>query len=170
MIRIPLPHRWRPMSLALGIALTVTPAMDPTRLLASPSLPDAATARAMRSMPLPYAGHASGLWVTLDPVTRKPVAPTAEQRRAIQEALREATLAPAAPDRDAFLPVQRIPGGGQLIQLDGRHMVFAVARRDASGRFVTTCATDSVDASRALPTKAMSHSKPASAARHAEER
>lgn len=88
-----------------------------------------------------------GLWIALDPVTRRPTAPTAEQRRAAQ-----AALAPLAPEKDEVLPVERIPGGGELIHLNGRHMVFSVARRDASGHFTTTCAADSVEAARILTT------------------
>lgn len=87
----------------------------------------------------------SGLWIALDPVTRRPTAPTAEQRRAVR-----AALAPAAPEMDETLPVVRIPGGGELVHLNGRHQVFSVARRDASGRFTTGCASDSAAASRAL--------------------
>lgn len=83
-----------------------------------------------------------GLWIALDPVTRRPTTPTAEQRRAAQ--------APLAPERDEVLPVERIPGGGELVHLNGRHMVFSVARRDASGHFTTTCAADSAEAARIL--------------------
>lgn len=85
-----------------------------------------------------------GLRIYLDPVTRRPTTPTPEQLRAA-----EGSLAPAAPD-DAPLPVERIPGGGQLIQLNGRHMAYEIARRDASGRFNTTCAPDSASAARLL--------------------
>jgi hypothetical protein len=87
------------------------------------------------------------LWIALDPVTRRPTAPTAEQRRAAR-----AALAPAAPEMDETLPVERIPGGGEMIHLNGRHMVFSVARRDASGRFTTSCASDSAAAVRILAT------------------
>ncbi|HYJ31821.1 MAG TPA: hypothetical protein VE326_01245 [Candidatus Binatia bacterium] len=96
-----------------------------------------------------------GIWIALDPVTRRPTRPTAEQRRAAQ-----AALAPAAPEMDETLPVERIPGGGEMIHLNGRHMVFEVARRDASGRFRTSCASDSATATRVLST-------PVSAAREA---
>jgi hypothetical protein len=44
---------------------------------------------------------------------------------------------------DETLPVERIPGGGELVHLNGRHQVFSIARRDASGRFTTSCASDS---------------------------
>lgn len=91
---------------------------------------------------LPGGGAIPGLWVTLDPVTRRPTAPTAEQRRAAQ-----AALAPVAPEMDQALPVERIPGGGELIHLNGRHLVFSIARRDASGRFTTSCASDSAASS-----------------------
>lgn len=84
-----------------------------------------------------------GLWIALDPVTRRPVRPTPEQR---------ASAALQAPAIDEVLPVQRIPGGGELIHLNGRHMVFEVARRDASGRFTTGCASDSAAAARLVAT------------------
>jgi hypothetical protein len=86
---------------------------------------------------------APGLWIALDPATRRPVRPTAEQRRA-------AGL--AAPEMDEVLPVERIPGGGELLHLNGRHQVFEVARRDASGRFRTSCASDSAAAGQLLVT------------------
>ena len=86
---------------------------------------------------------AAGLWVALDPATRRPVRPTPEQRHA-------AGL--AAPEMDEVLPVERIPGGGELLHLNGRHQVFEVARRDATGRFRTSCASDSATATRLLAT------------------
>lgn len=85
----------------------------------------------------------AGLWIALDPVTRRPVRPTPEQRSA-------AGL--AAPEVDEVLPVERIPGGGELLHLNGRHQVFEVARRDATGRFRTSCASDSATATRVLAT------------------
>jgi hypothetical protein len=94
------------------------------------------------------AAAVSGLWIALDPVTRRPASPTAEQRRAAR-----AALAPAVPEMDETLPVERIPGGGELVHLNGRHQVFSVARRDASGRFTTSCASDSAAASRVLFTR-----------------
>lgn len=88
-------------------------------------------------------GTAPGLWIALDPATQRPVRPTPEQRRA-------AGL--AAPEMDEVLPVERIPGGGELLHLNGRHQVFEIARRDASGRFRTSCASDSTTAARPLST------------------
>lgn len=86
-----------------------------------------------------------GLWIAIDPVTRRPVPPSVEQRLGQNRA-------PLAPERDEILPVQRIPGGGELIHLNGSHMVYEVARRDASGHFRTTCAEDSVTAARIVAT------------------
>lgn len=84
-----------------------------------------------------------GLRIALDPMTRRPVTPTPEQRAA-------GPL--AAPQIDEILPVERIPGGGELLHLNGRHQVFEVARRDASGRFRTGCASDSASAARLVAT------------------
>lgn len=89
-------------------------------------------------------GRFSGVWISLDPVTRRPVPPTPEQRAgALQQ----------APGRDEVLPEERIPGGGALVHLNGRHIVFSVARRDASGRLTTGCA-DPADAARLLASPA----------------
>lgn len=100
--------------------------------------------------------EAPGMRIYLDPVTRRPTAPTAEQQRSIP------SLAPAAPD-DRPLPVERIPGGGEMIHLDGRYTAYEIARRDASGRFTTTCAPDSASAVKLL-------AKPAPRERHWEEK
>lgn len=100
--------------------------------------------------------EAPGMRIYLDPVTRRPTAPTAEQQRSMP------SLAPVAPD-DRPLPVERIPGGGEMIHLNGRHMAYEIARRDASGRFTTTCAPDSASAMKLL-------AQPAPVERHGEEK
>jgi|GEM_PF-4642882 len=87
----------------------------------------------------PGATRAAGLLIAIDPVTRRPIAPTAEQKRAFVEQLnaRDALQAPTAP-----LRVERLPGGGEIIHLNGAYQVYSIARRDASGRFVTECVPD----------------------------
>jgi len=82
---------------------------------------------------------ASGLFIAIDPVTHRPVAPTLEQRRAwaAGQAAQDALLAPTRP-----LTVQKLPNGGQIIHLDGAYRSYSIARRDANGRIVTDCVPD----------------------------
>ena len=92
---------------------------------------------------------APGLFIAIDPVTHKPVMPSLEQRKAwaadaARAAAREAPLAPGA-----FLPVQRLPGGGEIVHLNGRFQMYEVARRDANGHFTTDCVSD-LDAAKKL--------------------
>jgi hypothetical protein len=90
----------------------------------------------------------AGLYVALDPVTRRPVAPSVEQRRAFQAAIDlDQLLAPSAPPT-----VEKLPGGGEIVQLNGAFQSFSIARRDASGRFVVDCAPDGASARRLLAT------------------
>jgi hypothetical protein len=100
---------------------------------------------------LPAFGWAAGVIVSLDPVTRLPVAPNPEQLHTTEAAWRAAFLAPAA--SDAPLPVVRLPGGGELVHLNGRFGVYSIAQRGANGRIVTECAPDGGSARR-LPTRA----------------
>ncbi|HLQ65700.1 MAG TPA: hypothetical protein VK123_00535 [Candidatus Limnocylindrales bacterium] len=90
-----------------------------------------------------------GLFIAVDPVTHKPVTPSLEQRKAwAADAARAAALqAPLAPG--AFLPVERLPGGGEMVQLNGRFQAYEVARRDANGHFTTDCVSD-LDAAKKL--------------------
>ncbi len=83
-----------------------------------------------------------GLFIAIDPETRKPVMPSPEQRKALSaDAARGAALhAPISPD--AYLPAERIPGGGELVHLDGRFQVYSIARRDANGNITTDCDSD----------------------------
>lgn len=104
-----------------------------------------------------------GLFIAIDPETRKPVMPSPEQRKALAaDAARAAALhAPIAPD--AFLPVERLPGGGELVHLDGRFQIYSIARRDANGNITTDCASDLEAAKKLL-------SEPAPPTREREER
>jgi hypothetical protein len=89
-----------------------------------------------------------GLFVAIDPATHRPVAPSAEQRAAFQRAIDlTELLAPAAPVR-----VEALPHGGEIAHLNGAFQSFSIARRDASGRFVTDCAPDARTALRLLAT------------------
>jgi len=90
----------------------------------------------------------AGLFVAIDPATHRPVAPSAEQRAAFQRAIDlTELLAPAAPVR-----VEALPHGGKIAHLNGAFQSFSIARRDASGRFVTDCAPDARTALRLLAT------------------
>jgi len=89
-----------------------------------------------------------GLYVAIDPVTHRPVAPTAEQRAAFGRAMDlSELLAPSAPVR-----VEALPHGGEIAHLNGAFQSFSIARRDATGRFVNDCAPDAQTALRILST------------------
>jgi hypothetical protein len=85
--------------------------------------------------------YRSGLLVAIDPVSRRPVRPTPEQRRAFTDLLGPDEVAPD-------LPAQRLSRGGEVVHLDGRFQVFSVARRDASGRLILDCVSDPAHAAR----------------------
>jgi hypothetical protein len=95
-----------------------------------------------------------GLFIAIDPETRKPVMPSPEQRKALAaDAARSAALhAPISPD--AYLPSERIPGGGELVHLDGRFQVYSIARRDANGNITTDCDSDLESIQKLLSTPA----------------
>jgi hypothetical protein len=94
----------------------------------------------------PPTSLASGLFIAIDPVTHRPTAPSAEQKRAwaAQQEL-DALLAPTRP-----LQVERLPGGGNIIHLNGQFQTYSIARRDAKGHIVTDCATDPASARKLL--------------------
>lgn len=87
-----------------------------------------------------------GLFVAIDPVTHRPVHPSDEQRATFQRAIAlDALLAPNAP-----VLIEALPGGGRLAHLNDAFQSYSIARRDASGRFVTDCAPDAETAKRML--------------------
>lgn len=77
-----------------------------------------------------------GLIVALDPVSRLPIQPSPEQRAAAA-AVHAAVGLDSAPD--LALPVEHLPGGGEIVHLQERFQIFSVARRGADGRFTTSC-------------------------------
>lgn len=81
-----------------------------------------------------------GLRVALDPVTRLPARPSAEQRRAAAAAL--AGEHDAAGRTDVPLPTERLRAGGELLHLPEGFQVFVTARRNADGLFTIDCTTD----------------------------
>lgn len=88
--------------------------------------------------PMRHKAHAPGLLIAIDPVTRRPTKPTAEQIRAFEEQqARDPLLAPERP-----LTAERLPGGGEILHLGGAFQVYSIARRDANGRIVTDCSAD----------------------------
>jgi hypothetical protein len=122
------------------------PGPEPAAFLFSPAaLSPAALSPATGALP----PATPGLFIAIDPVTHKPVMPSLEQRKAwAADAARAAALqAPLAPG--AFLPVERLPGGGEIVQLNGRFQAYEVARRDASGHITTDCVSD-LDAAKKL--------------------
>jgi hypothetical protein len=79
-------------------------------------------------------------------VTHLPTAPTDAQLRSFATQVpHDALLAPARP-----LRVERLPGGGEIVHLNGQFQVYSVARRDANGHFVTECAPDPATARKLL--------------------
>jgi hypothetical protein len=88
--------------------------------------------------------YGSGLLIAVDPVSRRPVRPSPEQRRAFSDLW---GTDQAAPD----LPVERLARGGEIAHLNGRFQVFSVARRDATGRLILDCVSDPADAAKPVP-------------------
>jgi len=100
-----------------------------------------------------------GMFIAIDPVTRRPVAPSEEQKRGFQAQVeRDALLAPAHP-----LQIEKLPGGGEIIHLNGQFQVYSIARRDAQGHIRTDCVPNPSTARKLL-------SEPAPSAGHWEEK
>lgn len=99
--------------------------------------------------PAPWEGAArwltpayrSGHLIAIDPVSRRPVRPWPEQRRAFSDLWGPGEVTPD-------LPAERLSRGGEMVHLNGRFQVFSIARRDASGRLVLDCASDPAHAAR----------------------
>lgn len=110
-----------------------------------PGDPEAGDALPAPAWAIPAAGVA-GLFIALDPVTHRPTTPTDAQMRSFAaQAPTDALLAPARPYQ-----VERLPGGGEIVHLNGQLRVYSVARRDAKGHFVTECAPDPATARKLL--------------------
>lgn len=116
-----------------------------------PGDPIATEVRALGTPWIVFDQVAPGLIVALDPVTRLPVRPSAVQRAAAAAMFETGDL--LGPP-DGPLPTERIPGGGEIIRLQGRFQVFSVARRNADGRFSTDCASTPVVAGSPLAEQA----------------
>jgi hypothetical protein len=85
--------------------------------------------------------YRSGLLIAIDPVSRRPVRPTPEQRRAFSVVLGPDEVTPD-------LPAERLSRGGEIVHLNGRFQIFSVARRDASERLILDCVSDPAHAAR----------------------
>ena len=121
-------------------------------------LPGDPTSDELAPMPYSAAAWTPGLMIAIDPVTRRPVTPTPEQRRAMSEAMRGGALgAPIAPN--APLRTEKLPGGGEVTYLDGRFEVYMVARRDANGHIVTDCVPDAESVNRIVSQPAPARAK-----------
>jgi len=110
-----------------------------------PGDPEAAGALMPPAWAVP-SSRAAGLLIALDPVTHLPTTPTDAQMRSFRaQVSRDALLAPTRP-----LQVERLPGGGEIVRLNGQFQVYSIARRDAKGHFVTECAPDAATARKLL--------------------
>ena len=103
----------------------------------------------------PHAIQSAGMFIAIDPVTHLPTAPSDEQKRAFAaQAERDALLAPTRP-----LQVEKLPGGGEIIHLNGQFQVYSIARRDAQGHIRTDCVPDPSTARKLLSEAAPSGTK-----------
>jgi len=78
------------------------------------------------------------MFIAIDPITHLPTAPSDAQKRAYAAQVeRDALQAPTRP-----LQIEKLPGGGELIHLNGQFQVYSIARRDAQGHVRTDCVPD----------------------------
>ena len=95
--------------------------------------------------------HRSGFLTAIDPISRRPVRPTPEQRRALSDF--------SSPDEvTSDLPAERLSRGGEVVHLNGRFQIFSIVRRDASGRLTLDCVSDPAHA--ATPVAASPSARP----------
>jgi len=141
-----------PFLLTLLVAFAATSQATPTRwhyawrpgwLPGDPSVAD-------QNQPVPIWApqtiQSAGMFIAIDPVTHLPTAPTDAQKRGFAaQAERDALLAPTRP-----LQIEKLPGGGELIHLNGQFQVYSIARRDAQGHVRTDCVPDPSTARRLL--------------------
>lgn len=92
---------------------------------------------------------APGMIVAIDAETGLPIRPSAAQRRTLALAMSAESTDLLAPS-DAPLLIERLPGGGEIMWLNGHFQMYSVARIGADGRVVTDCAQDPETAKRML--------------------
>jgi hypothetical protein len=100
---------------------------------------------------VPSVPTAPGMIVAIDAETGLPIRPSAAQRRALALAMSAESsdlLAPSA----APLLIERLPGGGEIMTLNGHFQMYSIARIGPDGRVVTDCAQDPATAKRMLTT------------------
>jgi hypothetical protein len=92
---------------------------------------------------------APGMIIAIDPETGHLVAPTEAQRRAIALGAKSETgnLLESA---GAPMTLERLPNGGEVLQLNGNFQSYSIARIGPDGRIVTDCAHDAASAKRLL--------------------
>jgi hypothetical protein len=78
--------------------------------------------------------NTGGLYIAIDPVTHRPIAPTPEQLRAFNA--RHAQDALEAPTRP--LRIEKLPNGGEILFLNGAFRSYTIARRAPNGRITVT--------------------------------
>jgi hypothetical protein len=93
--------------------------------------------------------QAPGMIVAIDAETGMPIRPSAAQRRALALGASAESSELLAPS-DAPMLLQRLPGGGGIMTLNGHYQMYSIARVGADGRVVTDCAHDAATAQRML--------------------
>ena len=113
-----------------------------TLLLLTALIVPPASARPAKRYPKKPKTQGKGLFIAIDPITHRPIAPTPDQIRAWNDQqARDALRAPTRP-----LQTERLPNGGEIIHLNGAFRSYSIARRDAQGRIVTDCVPDAATA------------------------
>jgi hypothetical protein len=90
-----------------------------------------------------------GMIVAIDAETGMPIRPSAAQLRMLSLGVSAESSELLAPS-DAPMLLQRLPGGGGIMTLNGHHQMYSIARVGADGRVVTDCAHDAATAQRML--------------------
>lgn len=125
-------------------ASTARPTSKPAAKAAKPAPAPVAPAPPAAA---PLAPGAAGMMIGIDPETGILGPPTAEQRLQLM-ASEEQMLS-----RSSLGLVERpIPGGGVILDLDGRFQEFSFIRLGLTGRHVFGCANDAVTLRRGLST------------------
>jgi len=94
--------------------------------------------------------------VAIDAETGLPTRPSAAQRRTLALAMSAEGTDLLAPS-DAPLLIERLPGGGEIMSLNGHFQMYSIARIGPDGRVVTDCAQDPETAKRMLTAPSKPH-------------
>ena len=134
---------------AATLSRLATPVWTPEWL--SPAFPsDVADYTALYGTPV--APIAPGMLIAIDPETGMPTRPTAEQIRVLTAGMENANalIEPLAP-----MLMERLPGGGVAMHLNGHFQMYSIARIGPDGRPVADCSVDAATARRLLVTPAI---------------